>query len=331
MDRLHGDLVAEPHNEGPFPESAARRPELTSNEGDRSVVNAVRPERKAAWEFATGDEIVPGRTAQTLLGGGNRYEAYVAWNERLMSPTVVKILRPTAIEDARARRSMEREGHLLARLQHPGLTRLFDMDAAGERPFLEIEYIDGPRLSTLIRRHGRLNPEQAFPLGRHLASTLHYLHSEGVLHLDVKPSNIIMGPIPRLIDLSVAKAIARAPLTDGFVGTDAYMAPEQADPARWATIGTKSDTWGLGAALYQAAAKQLPYSRGRHDATGSARFPQLVEEPRLLDPLRHSPGLSEVVMSMLRRDPAERPTAPELFDRLDDLAARAGVGKVRFR
>jgi serine/threonine protein kinase len=295
------------------------------------MVVADAPQQKTGWQLELGDEILPGRTVQTLLGGGTRYEAYVTWNQRLMAPTVTKILRPGAVADERARRSMAHEGELLARFQHPGLTRLFDMDPMGERPYLEIEYVDGPRLSTLIRRHGRLNPEQAFPLGRQLAATLHYLHAEGVLHLDVKPSNIIMGPVPRLIDFSVARTGARAHLTNGFVGTDAYMSPEQADPAGWASIGPKSDTWGLGATLYHAVAKRLPHSRGLHDATGAERFPQLIEEPAPLDPMRHSPGLAEVVLSTLRRDPALRPSVAELFDAFDELAARAGVGKVRFR
>jgi serine/threonine protein kinase len=288
-------------------------------------------EPRAGWEFATGDEIVPGRIAQALLGGGERYEAYVAFNERLMTPTVIKILRPNMCGDERARRSMASEGNTLARLQHPGLTRLFDIDVEGERPFLELEYVDGPRLSTLIRRHGRLNPEQAFPLARQLAATLHFLHAEGVLHLDVKPANIIMGPVPRLIDLSVARRIQRAHLTNGYVGTDAYMAPEQADPALWHTVGPKSDTWGLGATLYQALAKRLPYSRGRHERTGVARFPQLVEQPAPLDPIRHSPPMAETVMRCLRRHPDDRPTVADLFDRFDELGVRAGVGRVRFR
>jgi eukaryotic-like serine/threonine-protein kinase len=295
------------------------------------MVVADALQRRTGWQLELGDEIVPGRTVQMLLGGGTRYEAYVTWNQRLMAPTVTKILRPDAVADERARRSMAHEGEFLARFQHPGLTRLFDMDPMGERPYLEIEYLDGPRLSTLIRRHGRLNPEQAFPLGRQLAATLHYLHAEGVLHLDVKPSNIIMGPVPRLIDFSVARTAARAHLTNGFVGTDAYMSPEQADPAGWASIGPKSDTWGLGATLYHAVAKRLPHSRGLHDATGAERFPQLVEEPAPLDPVRHSPGLAEVVLSALRRDPASRPSMAELFDGFDELAAGAGVGKVRFR
>lgn len=289
------------------------------------------PASRAGWAFASGDEIVPGRTMQALLGGGDRHEAYVAWNHRLMTPTVIKILRPNVVQDDRARRSMAKEGKLLASLQHPGLTRLFDMDAAGERPFIEIEYVEGPRLSTLVRRHGRLNPEQAFPLGRQLASTLHFLHAEGILHLDVKPSNIIMGPTPRLIDLSVARRIERAHRIKGYVGTDAYMSPEQADPELWHTIGPKADTWGLAATLYYAVARRIPHSRGRREAAGAERFPQLVESPAPLDPLRHSPGLVALIMDGLRRTPDERPTVAELFDRLDELAADAGVGKVRFR
>ena len=295
------------------------------------MATTAAPDRKSTWNFSSGDEIVPGRTMQTLLGGGERFEAYVAWNHRLMTPTVIKVLRPGYAGDERARRSVAREGELLGRLQHPGLTRLFDMDATGERPFMEIEYVEGPRLSTLIRRHGRLNPEQAFPLGRQLAATLHFLHAEGILHLDVKPSNIIMGPTPRLIDLSVARRTDRTHLINGFVGTDAYMAPEQADPERWATIGPKTDTWGLGATLYYAVAKRLPHSRGRHEGSGVERFPQLVESPAPLDPLRHSPGLVELIMDSLQREAAARPTVAALFDRLDELAAVAGVGKVRFR
>ena len=288
-------------------------------------------EPKTSWNLEPGQEIVPGRVAQGLLGGGERYEAYVAWNERLMMPTVMKVLRPAFVADERARRSMTSEGNLLAGLQHPGLTRVFGMDLDGPRPFIELEHIEGPRLSTLIRRHGRLNPEQAFPLGRQLAATLHFLHSEGFLHLDVKPSNIIMGPVPRLIDLSVARRASRAHLIRGFVGTDAYMAPEQADPELWSTIGPKADTWGLGATFYYAVAKGLPHTKGRHEATGVERFPQLVESPAALDPERHSPPLVDLIMQTLSRAPEARPTVAELFDRFDELAERAGVGKVRFR
>ncbi|HEX2883948.1 MAG TPA: serine/threonine-protein kinase [Candidatus Limnocylindria bacterium] len=303
--------------------------DAVAKQPDPATKPAKQP--KPGWSFVQGDEIAPGRTMQALLGGGERYEAYVAWNHRLMEPTLLKVLRPHLVGDERARRSLHKEGTLLGHLQHPGLTRLFGMDAEGERPFIEIEYVEGPRLSTLVRRHGRLNPEQAFPLGRQLAATLHYLHAEGILHLDVKPSNVVMGPVPRLIDLSVARRVDSVGRINGYVGTDAYMAPEQADPGLWPTIGPKTDTWGLGATLYYGVAKRIPHSKGVRGSTGAERFPQLVESPAPLEPLRHSPGLVELIMAALSRDPAARPSTEVLFDRFDELAAVAGVGKVRFR
>lgn len=286
---------------------------------------------RTAWGFAAGDEIVPGRTVHALLGGGRRSEAYVVWNHRLMRRTVLKLLRPNLIGDQRARRSIDTEGNLLARLRHPGLTRLFDMDPAGERPFIEMEYVEGPRLSTLLRRHGPLDERQALPLGRQLAATLAFLHAEGILHLDVKPSNVIMGATSRLIDLSTARRTERAPRINGHVGTDAYMAPEQADPERWPAIGPGTDTWGLAATLYRAVAGRLPHVRGRHDAVGVERFPQLVESPAPLDPLRHPPWLVELIMDGLRRSPAERPAVAELVERLDQLATAGRAGKIRSR
>ena len=283
------------------------------------------------WRFATGEEIVPGRRAQHRLGGGERYEAWVAWNDRMMAPVVLKLLRPNLVGDERARRAIAAEGEVLGRLNHPGLTRLFAMDVNGPLPFIEIELVDGPRLSTLVRRHGRLTPEQAFPLARQLAATLHYLHTEGLLHLDVKPANVIMGPVPRLIDLSVARRLEDVPSIRHHIGTDAYMAPEQADRALFGQIAHASDSWGLGVTLYESLARHLPYPRGRRDGTLHQRFPQLALPAAALPPERYSQRMADLVARCLARDPADRPLPAELFDELDELAARAGVGRLRTR
>lgn len=276
-----------------------------------SAVPTASPEAKPSWGFERGDEIVPHRTVQALLGGGARFEVYLAWNHRLMTRSVIKILRPHLVGQPRATGAMAREGRLLAGLEHPGLPRLIAMDDAGERPFIEIEHVNGPRLSTLIRRRGPLSAEQATSLGRHVAATLWYLHGEGIVHLDVKPSNVVMSATPRLIDLSTARRVERARRINGYVGTDAYMSPEQADPALWSTIGSKSDTWGLGATLYGAVAGRLPHSKGNRAASGAERFPQLVESPAPLDSVRHSPGLVDLIMASLRRSPNARPTMDE--------------------
>lgn len=283
------------------------------------------------WDLKPGDELVPGRRIQALLGGGIRYQAFLTWNERLLCPTVVKILRPDLVDSDSARRSIAGEAALLEKLEHPYLLRLFAADTDGPRPFIEIEFLDGPRLSTLLRRHGILLPEQLYPLARQLAAALHYIHSERLLHLDVKPRNIIMGPVPRLIDLSIARHFDEVPQIKHPIGTDAYMAPEQCDRSLLSTIGTPTDVWGLGVTLYEAASKELPFPRSRRDGSDTDRWPQLI-----LDPAPPSaklrPRLAAAIMSCLARDPAERPTVQEIFEAFDELAAnRERRRRLKFR
>jgi serine/threonine-protein kinase len=173
-------------------------------------------------------------------------------------------------------------------------------------------------------------PEQLFPLARHLASTLHYLHQRRIVHLDVKARNIIMGPIPRLIDLSVAHRFAELPSISGTIGTDAYMAPEQGDPERFSNIGPASDVWGLGVTLYEAASKKRPFPPGRRDAAGSERFPQLVMEPMPL-PREIPLELRDLIYASLSPHPVDRPRPAALFEAFDDLAARSGIARVALR
>jgi len=193
-----------------------------------------------SWSFSERDEIVPGLRAVRLLGGGLRYEAYLAWNDHLRALVVVKVLRPDQVGDASALRGLRNESALLQRLAHPLLVRSFGSALEGERPHLVLEFIEGPRLSTLSRRFG-LNVEQVLPLALNLASALHYLAEEGVVHLDVKPRNVVMGGSPRLIDLSVALPLDQIGELRRPVGTDAYMAPEQCDPERFSEIGPPAD------------------------------------------------------------------------------------------
>ncbi len=175
-----------------------------------------------------------------------------------------------------------------------------------------LELIEGPRLSTLIRRHG-VDLEQLLPLALNLCSVLHYLAREGVVHLDVKPRNVIMGAEPRLIDLSIARRRRRARRRCAApVGTDAYMAPEQCEPARFGEIGPAADVWGLGATLYEAIAGRRPFAARRE------RFPQLRTAPRPLPDARPAP-LAAAVMACLEPRPADRPTAGELADALEPL------------
>jgi len=283
------------------------------------------------WAFAEDAEIVPDLHAVRLLGGGTKHEAYLAWDRRLHALVVVKLLRPSYTGDRSARSSLRAEGEALASLPHPGLPRLFGGDPGGERPYLALEHLDGPRLSTVIRRY-RPALEQALPLALSLCSALHFLREEGWVHLDVKPKNVILGSPPRLIDLSVARRIETVSSISAPIGTDAYMAPEQCDPARLALIGTATDMWGLGVTLYETLERRLPFAGPDRSADSLAdRYPQTAGAPAAL-----RGGVPEIVsdavLSCLATDPAERPGPDELaaaLERVEATLPRPRLGRFR--
>jgi serine/threonine protein kinase len=235
------------------------------------------------------------------------------------------------VDDAHALRGLAGEVDLLERLSHPVIVRSFDAVLDGPRPHVVLEYLEGPRLSTLIRRYGPVEPEQLLPLGLQLCSAVHYLAGEGIVHLDVKPSNVIMGAPARLIDLSIAQPAERLAGTRHAVGTDAYMAPEQCDPAARGPITVAADVWGVGATLHHAASGEPPFPR---PSSGDDRFPQLRRAPGPL-PDRLPPALRRLLGDCLSPDPASRPTAAELAAELeplvDALPKRLVLGRFRVR
>ena len=281
---------------------------------------AVHAQRRRSWRFRPGAEIVPGRRALALLGGGERYEAYLAWDDRLHATIVAKLLRPHLVDDARARQAIEAEADALRSLEHPVLVRSFGAHLHGDRPHLVLEHLDGPRLSTLLRRFGPLAAEQVVPLARQLCSALAYMHEAEWLHLDVKPRNIVMTSSPRLIDLSVARRIPAARAIRRPVGTDAYMAPEQCDPDRFGEIGPAADVWGVGATLYEGLAGRQAFPRD-----GVDRHPQLRRSAPPA-PEKAPPALGAAISACLAIDPADRPSAAaldELLEPVADWSARA--------
>jgi eukaryotic-like serine/threonine-protein kinase len=287
------------------------------------VVPVREPEAAEAgsWRLAEGDEIAAGRTAVRLLGGGRRYEAYLAWDDGLLALVVAKVLRPSLVDDSLARAAVAAEAELLANLGHPVLVRGFDAVLDGPRPHIVLEHLEGPRLSTLLRT-SVVAVEQVLTLGLQLASALHYLHRHDVLHLDVKPKNVIMGGPPRLIDLSVAKRLDEVDSIVSPIGTTAYMAPEQCDLSLLPTLGPPADTWGLGATLYEALAKRLPFPEADDDSSAplDRRYPQLAYRPRPL-PRRVPEPLAELVEACLEPNPSERPSPAALAAELELLVA----------
>ena len=130
-------------------------------------------ETRTGWSLTEGDEIAPGLSALKRLGGGTRYEAYLAWSDRLHAIVVVKMVRPHLTDDAHTLAGLAAEGPPWSsdsriRSSFSG----FGVDVGGERPHLVLEHIEGPRVSSYVRRHGPLPLEQLIPLALQIASAL---------------------------------------------------------------------------------------------------------------------------------------------------------------
>ncbi|MDF1604174.1 serine/threonine-protein kinase [Nocardioides sp. YIM 152315] len=269
----------------------------------------------SSWGLEEGDPITAELTAVRRLGGGSAYEAYLAFDEITYAPVVVKVVRPELVGDPHSLRGLAREVDALATINHPVVVRGLRHVLSGDRPHVVLEQIDGPRLSTLIRRYGPLQEQQYLPLAIEVASALHYLARLGWVHLDVKPSNVIMGAPARLIDLSVARPVVDAAGTRR-IGTDAYMSPEQADPDRFGTPSPASDVWGLSATLFEAVAGYRAFDRASED-----QLPQTHDDPyRLPDGV--APEVAKVLYAGLDRDPANRPLPREVAEALEPVLAR---------
>jgi serine/threonine protein kinase len=194
-----------------------------------------------------------------------------------------------------------------------------------------LEFLEGPRVSTYIRREV-VAVEQVLSLALQLAAVLHYVGRRGWVHLDVKPRNVIMAGPPRLIDLSIARTVEQARRDPGPIGTAGYMAPEQCDPDRADEIGPPADVWGLGATVHELAAGRRAFPEpGPPGGTLGERHPQLHADPTPL-PAGTPPELAAAIRACLERRPADRPTAAELAAELEpvvDAQPRPRLGMLR--
>ena len=277
-------------------------------------------EARSSWGLTEGDEIAPGRSVVRHLGGGERYEAFLTWDDQLLSLAVAKVLRPSRAGDPATRAALAAEAAVLEDLSHPVIVRAFDAVLEAERPHLLLEYVDGPRLSTLLRKY-EVALDQSLSLGVQLAAAAHYMSTRGVVHLDIKPQNIIMSGPARLIDLSLARRTAELAAISSAIGTPKYMAPEQFDPGRFQELGPATDVWGIGVTLYWTLAKRSPFPAPQNDSPLlEERYPQLVHEPAPL-PDSVPQALVDLIHATLAPEAAQRPTAREVLEALEPMVA----------
>lgn len=214
----------------------------------------------------------------------------------------------------------EREAKLAARLNHPHVVAVYDLVNEGDEQWLVMEYVEGVNLSELVRRDGPLSVDQAATVIRQAAEALSQAHAAGIVHRDVKPSNIMVTPAGqvKLTDFGIARAEADASLTQtGLVtGSPAYLAPEVATGS---AATDASDVWSLGATLYHALEGSPPYDVG--DNVLAAMYRIVNEEP----PRPSNPGwLGPLLLTTMAKEPADR-WSMEHVQQFVSSGPRAGI------
>lgn len=207
-----------------------------------------------------------------------------------------------------------REARTAARLAHPGVVTVYDVVEEDDRPWIVMELIKTRSLDQVIKKDGPLPYLRAADIARQMLSALHAAHEAGVLHRDVKPSNVLLAPGDRavLTDFGIATAAGDATLTaTGLVmGSPAYIAPER---ARGRATGSASDLWSLGVTLYAMVDGRSPYERSEPMASLLAI---ITEEP---PPAPNAGPLQPVIDGLLNKDLDLRLTAHEAGLMLDDI------------
>jgi eukaryotic-like serine/threonine-protein kinase len=245
-----------------------------------------------------------------VIGRGGMGAVWQARDELLDRDVAVKELvwPPSFTERERetACRRASREAQVAARLNHPNVIRVYDIVVEDGHPWIVMELLPYQSLRDLVAEEGPLTPARAARVGLGILAALGAAHAEGIVHRDVKPANILVGPDDRVVltDFGIARAADSTTLTTAgmLIGSPSYMAPER---ARGGESSAPGDLWGLGASLYAAVEGHPPFDRENALASLTA---VVADEP---EPAKHAGPLRPVITGLLRKDPDERLDAAE--------------------
>ena len=264
-------------------------------------------EPEPSWNWPPGHELAPGLLAWALLGDGRRCETWLAWDLGRWCPVVVKLPRPGG-QRGRAVAGLAQEAEVAAATAHPGIRRLLESRLDQPLPHLVFEYVEGPTLDDALAEDGPFHPVDVLLVGMQLAAALGHLHGRGLVHLDVKPGNVVLREgRPVLIDLGLARPVGEAPVGGHRRGSPPWMAPEQVRrrPAARAWTCSRSgrscSSWPPG---------PRPSTRPTTARPSAAGPSSPAPRPRPAAATREVPAaLDRAVAALLAPDPADRPAA----------------------
>lgn len=258
------------------------------------------------------------------IGKGGMATVYEA--ERRGTGEKLALKRPLSgfLDDKRFLERFSHEAELGRALHHPNIVRIVDRGQVESTPYFAMELIDGETLRDRLDREGRLDPTLAAGVTARVAEALDYAHHKGVIHRDLKPTNIMLdrhGAV-KVMDYGIARAQFREGLTTtgGFIGTPQYSAPEAAD----GLTEPKSDIYSLGVVFFEMLTGSLPFPNENPYAALHSHKTAPPPRPSTLN-YALTEEIDGIVLRLLSKEPSQRPTAEELLNQLTDYQERIRV------
>jgi serine/threonine protein kinase len=279
---------------------------------------------------------------EKYLASGGMAEVYVGTHLTLDRPVAIKVLHGHIKSNPTLQSRFEREARAIATLRHPNIVQILDFDTYNDHPYIVMEYIKGPALSTYLRTmqdHNITIPlNQIGHLLGSIATGLDYAHAQGIIHRDIKPANILLHSLhgevtvnssltneiePVLTDFGLARVTHSVTQTESGVvsGTPVYMSPEQ---ARGLKVDHRSDLYSLGVMLYEMLAGRVPFEG---ESTVTVILKVINEPPPPIENI--SPELQSIIDKALAKEPdhryqSARALAMDFFEAVD-MHAEAGT------
>ncbi len=274
---------------------------------------------------------VGGYRLEWLAGRGGMGEVYRAFDTRLERPVALKLLAPERAEDERFRGRILRESRLAAGLDHPNVIPIYEAGEAEGRLFIAMRYVEGTDLKALLRRVAALPSDRTVGLAAQLADALDAAHARGLVHRDVKPSNVLIDdPGGRdhayLADFGLTQSASeRGPADGQLMGTIDYVAPEQ---IRGDRVDGRADQYALACLLYECLTGSLPFAGDSDVATIFAHLEEAAPPPSSVRP-ELPVELDPVLARALAKEPDERYGSCGAFVAAARQALGADVGRER--